>query len=33
MALREYRPREEEFSLPQDEIRVIYRVVGALDLR
>lgn len=31
--LRQYRPREEEFALAQDEIRAIYRVVGALDLR
>jgi phage repressor protein C with HTH and peptisase S24 domain len=33
VTLRQYRPREEEFALPQDEIRVIYRIVGALDLR
>jgi phage repressor protein C with HTH and peptisase S24 domain len=33
VALRQYRPREEEFTLAQDDIRVIYRVVGALDLR
>jgi phage repressor protein C with HTH and peptisase S24 domain len=33
VALKQYRPREEEFTIPQDDIRVIYRVVGALDLR
>ncbi|MBV8650701.1 MAG: helix-turn-helix transcriptional regulator [Alphaproteobacteria bacterium] len=31
--LRQYRPREEEFALAQDEIRAVYRIVGALDLR
>jgi phage repressor protein C with HTH and peptisase S24 domain len=31
--LRQYRPREEQFALPQGEIRALYRVVGALDLR
>ena len=33
ITLRQYRPREEEFALAQDEIRAIYRIVGALDLR
>jgi phage repressor protein C with HTH and peptisase S24 domain len=33
LVLKQYRPREEQFSLPQEEIRVIYRIVGALDLR
>jgi phage repressor protein C with HTH and peptisase S24 domain len=33
VALKQYRPREEEFTIAQDDIRVIYRVVGALDLR
>jgi phage repressor protein C with HTH and peptisase S24 domain len=33
VVLRQYHPREEEFALPQDEIRAIYRIVGALDLR
>jgi phage repressor protein C with HTH and peptisase S24 domain len=33
VTLRQYRPREEEFTIAQDEIRSIYRVVGALDLR
>jgi phage repressor protein C with HTH and peptisase S24 domain len=33
VVLRQYRPREEEFGIAQDEIRAIYRVVGALDLR
>jgi phage repressor protein C with HTH and peptisase S24 domain len=33
ITLRRYRPREEEFTLAQDEIRAIYRIVGALDLR
>jgi phage repressor protein C with HTH and peptisase S24 domain len=31
--LRQYRPREEEFALAQDDIRAVYRIVGALDLR
>ncbi len=31
--LRQYQPRHEEFALPQPEIRAIYRIVGALDLR
>jgi phage repressor protein C with HTH and peptisase S24 domain len=33
VALRQYRPREEEFTLAQEDIRVMYRIVGALDLR
>jgi phage repressor protein C with HTH and peptisase S24 domain len=33
VTLRQYRPREEEFALAQDEIRAIFRIVGALDLR
>jgi phage repressor protein C with HTH and peptisase S24 domain len=33
VTLRQYHPREEEFELPQAEIRAIYRIVGALDLR
>jgi phage repressor protein C with HTH and peptisase S24 domain len=33
VVLRQYRPREEEFTIPQDEVRALYRVVGALDLR
>ncbi len=33
ITLRQYRPREEEFAIAQGEIRAIYRIVGALDLR
>jgi phage repressor protein C with HTH and peptisase S24 domain len=33
ITLKQYCPREEEFALPQAEIRTIYRIVGALDLR
>ncbi|MBV9521591.1 MAG: helix-turn-helix domain-containing protein, partial [Alphaproteobacteria bacterium] len=33
VTLRQYHPREEEFGLAQSDIRAIYRIVGALDLR
>jgi phage repressor protein C with HTH and peptisase S24 domain len=33
IVLKQYRPSESEFSLPTGEIRAIYRVTGALDLR
>jgi phage repressor protein C with HTH and peptisase S24 domain len=31
--LRQYRPREEEFSIPAGDVRMLYRVIGALDIR
>ena len=33
VVLRQYRPQEGEFSIPNSEIRTMYRVVGVLDLR
>jgi phage repressor protein C with HTH and peptisase S24 domain len=33
VVLKQYRPNEAEFALPLAEIRSIYRVIGALDLR
>jgi phage repressor protein C with HTH and peptisase S24 domain len=33
LTLRQYRPREEEFALAQEEVRAIFRIIGALDLR
>jgi hypothetical protein len=31
--VRQYRPTESEFSIPNSDIRVMYRIVGVLDLR
>jgi phage repressor protein C with HTH and peptisase S24 domain len=33
VVLKQYRPSESDFALPVGEIRAIYRVIGALDLR
>jgi hypothetical protein len=33
VVLRQYQPAVSEFSIPNEEIRSIYRVIGALDLR
>jgi hypothetical protein len=33
VVLKQYRPNESEFSIPLADIRSIYRVIGALDLR
>jgi transcriptional regulator with XRE-family HTH domain len=33
IVLRQYQPTQSEFSIPNEEIRSIYRVIGALDLR
>jgi phage repressor protein C with HTH and peptisase S24 domain len=33
IVLRQYRPREEEFSLATRDVRMLYRVIGALDIR
>ena len=33
IVLRQYRPREEEFSIPTGEVRMMHRVIGALDIR
>ena len=33
IVLRQYQPSTSEFSIPNEEIRSIYRVIGALDLR
>jgi phage repressor protein C with HTH and peptisase S24 domain len=33
ITLRQYRPREEEFSIATGDVRMLYRVIGALDIR
>jgi phage repressor protein C with HTH and peptisase S24 domain len=33
VVLRQYQPSQNDFSLPNSEIRSLYRVIGALDLR
>lgn len=33
VVVRQYRPTESEFSIPNADIRVMYRIVGVLDLR
>jgi len=33
VVVRQYRPTETEFSIPSSDIRVMYRIVGVLDLR
>jgi phage repressor protein C with HTH and peptisase S24 domain len=33
VVLRQYQPAQSDFSLPNSEIRSLYRVIGALDLR